>query len=168
MGWFNWKVHPHTNFSECTKLQFVNVGNNPYHILNVSIFPRTLTELGLNYISISEIPDLGQQTPLLEILHIEDNLIAVIPSERLRRLTNLRHIFMARNRLLTLPDVTGTDITKMSLTGNPWACNYFLCTWGLPPDMTFHGDPPNVWHSRSLPRHVGNGCGSFHLLLWLK
>ena len=112
----------HANFSECLKLRFLNVGGNSYPDIDVSIFPHDLIELVMNYMNLVEFPDLRFQTPYLEVLHIENNVIVNIPPERLNGLKYLKTIYMAGNMFTILPDVTDTPITKISLAGNPLSC----------------------------------------------
>ena len=136
------KAIPQANFSECIKLEFLNIGSNPYYILNVSILPHNPTNLAFHNMELVEFPDLRYQTPYLEILHIQNNRITAIPSERIQGLKYLKTIYIAGNRIKILPDVTGTDITAISLVGNPWICNSLLCEWRIPPNMAIRGDAP--------------------------
>ena len=56
------KATQHANFSECIKLKFLNIGADLYYNLDVSTIPRNLTHLVLNYLQLSEFPDLRYQT----------------------------------------------------------------------------------------------------------
>ena len=136
------KAIAHANFSECNKLEFLNIGANPYFILDVSILSHNLIELALNYMELSEFPDLRYETPYIEILHLQNNRIYTIPSERIMGLNYIKTIFSSGNMLQILPDLTSTDITKLSLAGNPWLCNSFLCHWYMLPNLTIEGDAP--------------------------
>ena len=133
---------PRATFSECIKLQFLNIGHNPYYMLNVSILPLNLTELSMNYMRLSEFPDLRYQTPYLESLHMQNNRITAIPPDRIQGLNYIKKMSLAGNRLQSLPDLTVTGITTMSLAGNPWLCNPSLCYWYMLPILTIRGDAP--------------------------
>ena len=87
------KAIPHANFSECIKLEFLNMGFSPYTVLDVSILPRNLTKLALNYMRLSEFPDLRYQTPYLESLYLQNNRINAISSERILGLKYIKAIF---------------------------------------------------------------------------
>ena len=46
------KAVPQANFSECIKLEYLNIGSNPYYILNVSILPHNPTQLAFHYMEL--------------------------------------------------------------------------------------------------------------------
>ena len=130
------KAFSTANFSEMIRLEWMNIGCvNLRGKFHASVLPRNLKYIGLGWLGLSQFPDLARYTPNVATVGLTGNAITDIPREKLVGNLVLQKLYLAINKISTMPDLYHLPFLHLSLARNPLVCDSALCWMRMWPWM---------------------------------
>ena len=108
-------------------LEEYNIGLCYIDNLELSKLPVSVSKLVLNFNPLAYFPDFASYAPNIVTLLVANTEISYIPAARIKSLTKVRMVSIARNRLKSIPDMYDMSLTILDIGNNPLECNHSLC-----------------------------------------
>ena len=93
-------------FAAFLNMQLLNIGGRKLEPLDLTILPRNMTNLRIDFAKLKSFPNFSKHVPYLSILTIDGNTIPVIPQSHIANLTALTKFTAFLNHLHVFPNLS--------------------------------------------------------------